>query len=51
MNDEQFLSWLRDRLVNVYNESPNVDFVLRLEKIIKRESARQKLTEALKEFS
>ncbi len=28
-----FLSWIADRLVNVYKESPNVDFVHRLRKI------------------
>lgn len=25
-----FLEWIADRMVNVYGESPNVDFVLRL---------------------
>jgi hypothetical protein len=38
--DADFLNWLRDRLVYVYKEKPNVDFVLRLEalreKILKR---------------
>lgn len=28
--DRQFLSWLADRLVSVYGESPNVDFVHKL---------------------
>lgn len=32
-DDGEFLGWLRDRLVHVYKESPNTDFVLRLEKI------------------
>jgi hypothetical protein len=31
--DAEFLSWLADRLVKVYGESPNVDFVLRLRAI------------------
>lgn len=33
MNDREFLEWVRDRLVAVYGESPNVDFVLRLGRI------------------
>lgn len=33
VNDRQFLIWLRDRLVNRYGESPNVDFVRKLEAI------------------
>lgn len=31
--DATFLNWIADRLVNVYKESPNVDFVLRLREI------------------
>ena len=30
MKDREFLYWIRDRLVNHYGESPNVDFVQRL---------------------
>lgn len=30
MSDSEFLDWLADRLVNVYGESENVDFVRRL---------------------
>lgn len=30
-----FLRWLADRLVNVYGESENVDFVLRLREVAK----------------
>ena len=30
MNDKDYLYWLADRLVNVYGESPNVDFVRKL---------------------
>jgi len=32
--DRQHLQWVRDRLVNVYGESNNVDFVIRLDGII-----------------
>jgi hypothetical protein len=28
-----FLNWIADRLVHVYGESPDVDFVLRLREI------------------
>ena len=31
--DRDFLFWMCDRLVNVYNESPNVDFVQKLRTI------------------
>lgn len=34
--DKAFLLWLRDRLVNIYHESPNVDFVQRLEELAER---------------
>ena len=37
VNDRQFLGWLRDRLVYVYGESPNVDFVLKLSEIVKQQ--------------
>lgn len=30
MTDEQIIEWAADRMVEVYGESPNVDFVLRL---------------------
>jgi hypothetical protein len=33
VSDREFLEWLIDRLVNVYGESPNVDFIHRLRKI------------------
>jgi hypothetical protein len=32
-DDRRFLSWLADRLVYVYGESPNVDFVLKLREL------------------
>jgi len=33
MPDKEFLNWLADRLVNVYNESENVDFVQKLKAV------------------
>ena len=29
MKDHEFVSWMADRMVHVYGESPNVDFVHR----------------------
>lgn len=34
--DAEFLSWLADRLVNVYDESPNTDFVHKLRSVADR---------------
>jgi hypothetical protein len=36
--DKDFLKWLCDRLINVYDESPNVDFVIKLRNIIENYS-------------
>lgn len=33
MTDSEFLNWLYARLVSVYDESPNTDFVVRLKEI------------------
>ena len=33
MTDGKFLFWLTERLVHVYKESPNVDFVQKLREI------------------
>ena len=33
MTDKEFLNWIIDRFVHVYNESLNVDFIHRLRKI------------------
>lgn len=34
--DAEFLHWIVDRLINVYGESPNIDFVHRLKRIVDR---------------
>lgn len=39
MMDTEFVTWIRNRLVNVYGESENVDFVQRLDTIIQRTEA------------
>lgn len=33
MSDKEFLHWLILRIIKVYRENPNVDFVQRLKKI------------------
>ena len=35
MKDKEFLQWLRDRLISVYDENPNVDFLTKLDSIIR----------------
>lgn len=34
MKDKKFLIWLRDRLIHVYGENENVDFIHKLNRII-----------------
>ncbi len=34
MTDAEFLQWVHDRMIYVYGESPNVDFLHRLREII-----------------
>ena len=50
MDDVEFLTWLRHRLVNVYDESPNVDFVKRLEEIIEKQMLIRENTEQYLKF-
>jgi len=35
MTDSEHLQWLHDRIVNVYGESENVDFLIKFREIIK----------------
>ena len=35
MTDSEQLQWLHDRIVNVYGENENVDFLIRFREIIK----------------
>ena len=34
MSDTEHLQWIHDRIVNVYGENENVDFLIRLRTII-----------------
>jgi hypothetical protein len=33
MSDSDFIKWIHDRLINVYGENKNVDFVQRLDRV------------------
>lgn len=37
LSDKDFLLWIADRLVEVYGESPNVDFVLHLREVAEKQ--------------
>ena len=49
MDDKTFLNWIGDRLVFVYHESENVDFVLRLRKIANDLAEKDKRIKELEE--
>lgn len=34
--DAEFLRWIVDRLINIYGESPNIDFIHRLRSVADR---------------
>jgi len=34
MTTKEFLTWIYNRLVNVYGENPNLDYMIRLKTII-----------------
>lgn len=38
MNNSQFLLWLSDSIVNIYGESENIDFVLKLRELASEQS-------------
>lgn len=42
MSDKEFLLWLVDRLINIYGESENADFVRRLNNIARAEEKNNK---------
>jgi hypothetical protein len=35
MKDSEFLDWIADRLVHVYGDKPNVDFIIKLRSMAK----------------
>jgi len=37
MNDKEFLNQIADRLVHIYGEKENIDFIIRLRKIANKE--------------
>lgn len=48
MTDSEFLTWIRDRLIFVYGESSDVDFVLRLGEIIAKLDRSEKMEELIR---
>jgi hypothetical protein len=34
MSDKEYLQWIYERIVNVYGESENVDFLIKMREII-----------------
>lgn len=41
MTDSEHLQWIHDRIVNVYDESENVDFLIRMRNIIEHAKANE----------
>ena len=41
MNDKKHLQWIHDRIVNVYGENENLDFLIRLRKIIENQTPKR----------
>jgi hypothetical protein len=35
MKDTEFLGWIYERMKNVHNEDPNIDYMIKLKKVIK----------------
>ena len=42
MTNKEHLQWIHDRIVNVYGESENVDFLIRMREIIKTFNTNEK---------
>ncbi len=42
MSDKEHLKWIHDRIVNVYGESENVDFLIRMREIIQTFNTNEK---------
>lgn len=34
MKDKEILQWVYERMINIHNENPNVDYMLRFKKVI-----------------
>jgi hypothetical protein len=50
MEDAEHLQWLHDRIVNVYNEDRNVDFLVRMRQTIKNMEEQEKAFKAYVDF-
>ena len=50
MKNSEHLKYIHDKLINVYNESENVDFLIKMRKIIKEREKQERLFEKYLEF-
>ena len=50
MKDSEHLQWIHDRIVDVYHENENVDFLIRMREIIQTIDTQEKSFEAYLEF-
>jgi hypothetical protein len=42
MTDKEHLQWIHDRIVNVYEENENVDFLIKMREIIENFNTKEK---------
>jgi len=50
MNNSEHLQWIHDRIVNVYGESENVDYLIKLREIIAEEKTSEESFKAYMDF-
>jgi hypothetical protein len=50
MTNKEFLHWIANRLVNVYKEHPNTDFVLKLKEVADNQSSNATLAKRIAEL-
>jgi len=50
MKDSEFLNWIADRLINVYGETENVDFVIKLRTVAANINVSEETLKTLKAY-
>jgi hypothetical protein len=50
MTNKEFLHWIANRLVNVYKEHPNTDFVLKLKEVADNQISNATLAKRIAEL-
>lgn len=50
IKNSEHLQWIHDRMVNVYSENPNADFLVKLREIIAKEKIHERETDELIEI-